>query len=227
MRDNTYEWYLTKAFHSYSNDVSLTGLIYVHSIAETNALNSLDQNLPLFGELCGWGKLSHVTLVSTMWDGVQPEVGIAREQELRSWFLRPVADNGLSVRRLEKGTPEEAWKIVNGLISDRDETESTLLQQKLNGFRVQLSKTETGREIYGSFRKLVLDHGEHMQSLLVHIDASDNPVELKKLRREYVEIKESFQTVLKGVKGMGIRPGKMIMNPFFEWRVRAVSFHFL
>jgi hypothetical protein len=162
-----------------------------------------------------------------MWDEVQPEVGIAREQELRSLFLRSTADNRLSICRLEKETPEEAWKIVNNLITDRNERESTLLQQKLIGFGIQLDKTETGREIYASFRQLVLDHGEHVQSILAQIDTSDNPVELKKLRREYVGIRDSFQTVLKGVKGMGIRPGKMIMNPFFEWRVRAVSFHFL
>lgn len=180
----------------------------------------------MFGELCGWGKLSHVTLVSTMWDEFQPEVGIAREQDLRSLFSGPVADNGVSIRRLERGTSEEAWKIVDSLISERDERESLLLQQRLHAFGVQLNKTETGREIHRSFRKLVLEHEEYMQSILAGIDASDNPVELKKLRREYVGIRESFQTILKGAKGMGIRPGRLIMNPFFEWRVRAVRFNF-
>lgn len=185
--------------------------------------DSLHQNLPMFGELCGWGKMSQVTLVLTMWDKVQPEVGAAREQELRELFSGPVADNGLYVDRLEEGGLEEAWGIVDRLIAEHEKRVVALLRQKLLRFETQLNKTETGREIYESFHELLLDGEGVVKSLLAQVEESSGSVE-KGLREEYAKMKEQFQSTLRKAKELGIRPGRLIMGPFFEWRVKVVGF---
>ena len=69
---------------SYTANIKLNGIIYLHRISDVRMQGSAKKNLFMFKKLCGPNALRHVILATTMWDRVSEVEGRAREQELTS-----------------------------------------------------------------------------------------------------------------------------------------------
>lgn len=69
---------------SYTADVRLSGIIYLHRISDAKMQGSALKNLFMFKKLCGPNALKSVILATTMWDMVTETIGQAREEELAS-----------------------------------------------------------------------------------------------------------------------------------------------
>jgi hypothetical protein len=65
----------------------------------------------LFADLCGQDVMRNVVLATTMWNQVDENVGIQRENELKE-IWRSILAKG-SVARRFTGTFESAWDIVD------------------------------------------------------------------------------------------------------------------
>lgn len=102
---------------AYQDKTRLTGVICLHRISDTRMSGSSTKNLRMLRSLCGTSNLSHVSLVTTMWDKVQPEEGENREAELLSTgkFWGDMRDDGAMVRRYDN-TKERALILVNELL---------------------------------------------------------------------------------------------------------------
>ena len=69
---------------SYTAQIRLSGIIYLHRISDSRMQGSAKRNLLMFKKLCGPDALKQVTLATTMWDRVSEVEGEARERELTS-----------------------------------------------------------------------------------------------------------------------------------------------
>ncbi|KAK2743511.1 hypothetical protein FQN57_004808 [Myotisia sp. PD_48] len=67
---------------SYSDNIKLNGLIYLHRITDVRMQGSAKRNLTMFKKLCGDDVFTSVLLVTSMWDLVSASVGASREKEL-------------------------------------------------------------------------------------------------------------------------------------------------
>jgi hypothetical protein len=102
---------------AYDDKTRLTGVIYLQRISDVRMSGSSYKNLKLFRSLCGMRNLSHVILVSTMWDKVTDEEGAGRERDLLSegkWW-GDMKNAGAIVRRYDN-TAGGAMTLVNELL---------------------------------------------------------------------------------------------------------------
>ncbi|KAI6125851.1 hypothetical protein EDD16DRAFT_1702963 [Pisolithus croceorrhizus] len=99
---------------TYEESIKLRGVLYLHRISDLQVVGMPPMNYNMFKELCGRDNFKNVILVTTMWDDVTEEVGLARERELHSDFWGAMIVLGSTTHRFE-GTSESAWKIINSL----------------------------------------------------------------------------------------------------------------
>ncbi|KAH7022527.1 hypothetical protein EDB80DRAFT_694949 [Ilyonectria destructans] len=106
---------------------------------------SAKRNLVLFKKLCGEDTLQKVALTTTMWDMVNKEEGLQREEELMNtqefwgWML----SKGSTVHR-HYHTRESAMNIITQLAS-RNKPFATDLQTQLVDQRLTLDRTSVGK----------------------------------------------------------------------------------
>src|SRR5882762_770031 len=97
--------------NSYSMNVKIAGIIYLHQITNNRANRSLLKNLKLFSRLCGQEAMPNVVIATTMWDVIKEERGAVREADLRKNFWMDMLAEGCSTARFDN-TYETAWNIV-------------------------------------------------------------------------------------------------------------------
>jgi hypothetical protein len=73
--------WLTK---TYAENVKLSGIIYLHRIADVRLSGSAMNNLRLFKKLCDRENMDVVVLATTVWDMISDTVGQTREIQLQS-----------------------------------------------------------------------------------------------------------------------------------------------
>ncbi|XP_006459417.1 hypothetical protein AGABI2DRAFT_65890 [Agaricus bisporus var. bisporus H97] len=209
---------------TYSKQVKLSGLIYLHRITDNRMAGSPYRNLRMFGELCGDVAMTQVRLVTTMWGKVKPEIGEAREKEVRERFWKSFIEKGSRTERLRDTTGEEAWRIVEQLIDDSKERDAVLLQQELVDLEKQLNETAAGKTLSSSLQKILADQKETLRSLLVQVEKSNDPDLAKELEKEYARIKDQFKRTFQEVEKLKIPIiGRRIILFFLGKRTRAVS----
>ncbi|GLB39664.1 putative 50S ribosome-binding GTPase [Lyophyllum shimeji] len=69
---------------TYEEHITLTGLLFFHRITDVRMRGTPLRNLTMFEALCG--QEASVVLTTTLWDEVHPQIGEARERELREEF---------------------------------------------------------------------------------------------------------------------------------------------
>lgn len=80
--------------------------------------SSAIKNIQLLREICGDPFLSRVTLVTTMWDTVNQQIGMNREEELKTSFWQDILCGGAMYQR-HYGTKKTALNIVDGYFHDK------------------------------------------------------------------------------------------------------------
>ncbi|OCK89282.1 uncharacterized protein K441DRAFT_667909 [Cenococcum geophilum 1.58] len=69
---------------SYSNNVFISGIIYLHRISDNRVSGSTKRNIEMLKGLCGSHAFRNVNIVTTMWKGGEAEEGLRKENQLRS-----------------------------------------------------------------------------------------------------------------------------------------------
>ncbi|XP_006459451.1 hypothetical protein AGABI2DRAFT_191422 [Agaricus bisporus var. bisporus H97] len=208
----------------YKADVKLSGLIYLHRITDNRMAGSPYKNLRMFGELCGDVAMNQVFLVSTMWGKIKPEIGEAREQELKDRFWEPLIKKGSSVERLSKTKSDEAWRIVNKLIEIHDKKlkkEIVLLQEEMVDLGIKLNETQAGKTLYTSLQKQLVDQKDALKSLLTQVEKSNDRELTKELKKEYDKIEADFQKTFEEAKKFKVSIGTKIVGIFGGKKAKA------
>ncbi|KAF9442974.1 hypothetical protein P691DRAFT_779134 [Macrolepiota fuliginosa MF-IS2] len=207
---------------TYQRDIKLCGLVYLHRITDNRMAGSPLKNLRMFGNLCGDVAMNRVILLSTMWPKIKPEVGIAREAELRNRFWAPLIERGSSIARLQdSNSAREAWNIIEALIKAQDDREAVLLQEELVDLEKNLNETQAGKTLYTSLQKLLDGQRESLKKLLEQVEDSRDPSLARELKKEYQRMERDFQKTFDEVKKLKIPLGKRILDFLFGKRARA------
>ena len=117
---------------SYTKDVPIAGIIYLHDITLRRYYGSTRLNLAMFRQLCGEEFFHSVIMATSQWDNLpNEEAGRLREQELRKGFWKESVEAGAKVMRIQH-KPADQEAIINHLLDNYVER----LNQKLDGFDV-------------------------------------------------------------------------------------------
>lgn len=138
---------------TYSKDIKLNGIIYLHRITDTRMVGSAKKNLFIFKKLCGENALKNVTLATTMWEAVQPSDGERREHELLKTqdFWGYMRSNGAKVER-HYNNRESAMRILSKFFTE-DQVVTAMQEELVNG-KKKLLDTEAGMELNSEYRKM-------------------------------------------------------------------------
>ena len=141
LKDITF--WLSKA---YEDNISLTGIIYLHRITDTRMGGVALKDLNMFKKLCGEESFSSVALVTTFWEDVVLRAGEARERELMLTpeFYGTMLRAGSKMKR-HTNNRESAMAIIADLV-DRGTTTVLNIQHEL-GAGKQLDETAAGVEL--------------------------------------------------------------------------------
>ncbi|KAH7905076.1 P-loop containing nucleoside triphosphate hydrolase protein [Hygrophoropsis aurantiaca] len=101
--------------HSYSSQMKLAGVIYLHEISQSRMFGTSRKSLTMFRRLCGDNALKKVIIATTKWSEVGEKVGIHREDELMSTFWREMIGQGSRMARFQD-THNSAWDIVDLMV---------------------------------------------------------------------------------------------------------------
>ncbi|KAI6125339.1 P-loop containing nucleoside triphosphate hydrolase protein [Pisolithus croceorrhizus] len=100
----------------------LSAILYFHRISDNRMAGTPLQNLRFFERLCGENATSKVTLVTTMWDEVDSEVGKERLRELKKGYWQGMVSRGSTTFECEdpQGSP---MKLLQQIVQQMKEQE--------------------------------------------------------------------------------------------------------
>ena len=142
----------------------LSGILYFHRISDLKMGGTQTRNFRMFRTLCGDVALRNVVIVTNMWSRVEPEVGEAREVELRTEdiFFKPALVRGTNMARHEN-TKLSAEAIIRLLI---DKPPLPLqIQEELVVQRKDIADTTAGRELNQELNNEIKKHREDIRTL--------------------------------------------------------------
>ncbi|KAH7914568.1 P-loop containing nucleoside triphosphate hydrolase protein, partial [Hygrophoropsis aurantiaca] len=148
---------------SYSDEMKLTGVIYLHEISQTRMLGTTRKNFMMFHKLVGAEAARNVILTSTKWAHIKQEAGRNREEQLVATFWKEMIESGSRIARF-LGTHESAWEIIN-LIVERNALEALHIQRELVDLGKLIPDTEAGNALRLTLQGLVETHKQTISRL--------------------------------------------------------------
>ncbi|KAI2624905.1 P-loop containing nucleoside triphosphate hydrolase protein [Hypoxylon sp. NC1633] len=202
---------------AYTDNIRLSGIIYLHRITDTRMQGSAKKNLFMFNKLCGSGALKRVILATTMWGNLANEgIGVKREKELVEteefwgWMTR----HGSQIKR-HHDTKESAKSLLQIFVSSSDTPMGKLkIQEEIVDRHKTLNQTSAGMELDSAmaqerekFRKEIEEMKAEMKEAKAARDLEaaksieENRQEvlkkIKSLERDREDLKVSFEAMYK------------------------------
>jgi len=143
--------WLTKA---YTNNIKLTGIIYLHRILDVRLGGSAMKNLRMFKKLCGADNLGSVVLCTTFWGQVDEATAAVREHQLqtREEFWGGLIARGSKMFRQDQGK-SSGENIIKYLVGRRSKMVLEIQKEMVDG-RKTLTQTAAGAEVQADLEKL-------------------------------------------------------------------------
>ncbi|KIL67674.1 hypothetical protein M378DRAFT_159507 [Amanita muscaria Koide BX008] len=189
---------------AYENGKKLSGVIYFHRISDFRVGGISRRNFKMFRELCGDDNLKNVLIVTNMWGEVDPQVGLARENELSSKdiFFKPALEKGAQFLRHEN-TTESAYNIIRQVMKNHPVT--LRIQEELVDQKKDISETAAGIELNKELHEQAERHRKEIVELQKEmreaINAKDEEtrreleIETRKLQQEMERIQRDSSTL--------------------------------
>ena len=162
------------------------------------------RNFVMFQKLCGPAFLANVVLATTRWSEVNPAVGEARENELKTKaaFFKSIIDLGSPLMRYENSF-ESARNILGHLVSKTPLP--LLIQREIADEMKTVSETAAGLELHREILEQAKRHEEEMSVLLEEIDELEKEhdeigtknldMEVRELRDRMMRLQEEAHTL--------------------------------
>ncbi|KAK1223447.1 hypothetical protein PQX77_013686 [Marasmius sp. AFHP31] len=175
----------------------LAGIIYFHRITDVRMGRVALRNIELLGGLCGDDFLKNVAIVTTRWDEVEPNVGEARERELRenNTFFKPLLEKGAHMFRHDK-LQSSAQGVLLHLLEGVPQP--LLIQTELVNDCKDLADTSAGAVLICESQMLAKEYGR-MLTRLRHelkgsIEAQDRTLRME-IEAEISSLEEDIMCV--------------------------------
>ncbi|KAF4850967.1 Vegetative incompatibility protein HET-E-1 [Colletotrichum siamense] len=132
---------------TYKKKVHIRGILYLHRITDVRMQGAAIRNLFMFKKLCGKDALQNVILVTTMWGEVRHNVGIQREDELRTkpGYWGEMISRGSRMAR-HHNHDESARNIIHTLLDTTTRT-TLAIQTEMVDENKDLHDTSAGKEL--------------------------------------------------------------------------------
>lgn len=179
--------------------ISLKGVVYLHRITDMRFAGSSMETLKIFTKICGESALSNVILATTRWDEVDPVLGAAREEELRTKFWQYMLQNNSKMVRFY-GSTDSAEGMVSLLINKPNIVFD--IQREVVDENKATSETGAGSVIRDQLLECQAETEEIMHDLTLHkqkLKASDR-MNHRQVQEDIVEQQEYLQKLHKGQK---------------------------
>ncbi|GLB39635.1 putative 50S ribosome-binding GTPase [Lyophyllum shimeji] len=196
---------------SYSANMKLAGVVYMHEISQTRMLGTSLKNLEMFQKLCGEEGLKNVILATTKWSEVPPEVGARREDQLKDRHWKPMLELGSALRRFED-TQQSGWDIIEHILkngSTEAATDAVAIQQELVEIDKILPETEAGQKLRYTLEELLESQRQTSAQLR---DDEGNP-ELKSMLEEN---RQKIGATMQQLKALNIPFTRRLRNFFLQ-----------
>ncbi|KAG6820492.1 hypothetical protein H0H93_016299, partial [Arthromyces matolae] len=142
---------------SYSANMTLAGVIYLHEISQTRMLGTARKNLDMFYKLIGQDATKNVVLATTKWSDIPEDVGGRREDQLRDRHWTYLLKLGADLKRF-RDTRESGWDIIQHIIDqarDSPTTDFVAIQNELVEVKKMLPETEAGQALLYTLEELL------------------------------------------------------------------------
>ena len=172
-----------------TEDLRLSGLLYLHRITDDRVGGTALKNLGMFRKLVGDHGMKNVILVTTMWGKLrQSDDGEARVKELTKTgkFWGGMISSGAIHKRYD-GTKEDALRIVQMMLPN-EPIKLQIQQEHENGTR--LADTAAGKEVAGRLHELKAHHVQEMAELKEQLSLATQKGN-EKLKHELQALKDS------------------------------------
>ena len=141
------KWHCVHHDDSYTNEMKLGGVIYLHDISLSRMLGATRKNLEVFQKLCGDDAFRSVILGTTKWGDVFKEEGDMRTEQLRDNYWRDMVDQGSKVFKFEDSS-KSAWTMVDSIVElSRRRGEVLQIQRELVVSLKVIPDTEAGQKL--------------------------------------------------------------------------------
>ncbi|KAH7925408.1 hypothetical protein BV22DRAFT_1065062 [Leucogyrophana mollusca] len=195
---------------SYSDNMRLAGVVYLHDISQTRMLGTPRKNFEMFGKLCGEDALGNVILATTKWSDVLYETGRSRERQLSGTFWRDMIDHGSRMAQF-RGDHASAWTIVN-LIIKKDPL-ILQIQKELVDLGKLIPETEAGNSLRARLKDLVENYKRAAAELRDENGREDD----EDLQQRLQDTENQIHSLLGQIQDLRVPLSKRIMA-FFGFR---------
>ncbi|KAF5359590.1 hypothetical protein D9756_003428 [Leucocoprinus leucothites] len=196
-------------------NILLDGILYLHRISDNRMAGTPLRNLDVFEKLCGPQAFSRVVMVTTMWDEVEEDMGMRRENELISSFWRPMMSRGSeTVRYLN--TADSAWGILGRFLEGpRERLKAIQLQKETVKQQKTLSKTDAGQELYNKLDELDKKRRALIRSLEKQMKRSGTNEEMVAiLRQQHDELERQRKEAIGELQELKVSVPQRFMKSF-------------
>jgi len=150
------------------------------------------KNLRLFEKLCGQD-FKKIVFTTTMWDEVDPEIGVRREQDMIDRYWSWMIDRGSRVSRFLQ-TRASAFQVLRPIIDDINAREDLLLQKEMNDIALTLRQTSAGAILYNKFEALVTRQQKMLEGIREEMKQPEvDEAQLQLLMEEYRKLSEKWR----------------------------------
>ncbi|KAI0905334.1 P-loop containing nucleoside triphosphate hydrolase protein [Ustulina deusta] len=180
---------------AYRNEMKLSGIIYLHPISDTRVTHHATKNLQMFQKLTGENNLKNVVLVTSMWDKVSNEEGLAREKELKTKFWKVLlAWEAKAIRYA--GTAESARSIAQTLMANQPFF--VQLQEEMGKGNKALRDTAAGQQVMMELVRMKEEHKRELADMeaTMRNTAAENKLVVEALKEHYQERLKDLERTL-------------------------------
>lgn len=189
---------------SYSQNVFIHGIVYLHCIANNRMSGSSKRSIDMFMALCGYSTYSNVAIATTFWNLPERRTFMQREAELRedtAFFGGIVAEGARLFRHGEFG--QDAWQlqgsarsIVRHVVAQSHLTPIVLLiQHELVDEHKTLDQTTAGVVVAGELHDVAEDYKCRIAALQKEMKNTIRERESNR-KAEIADFRDQFQRML-------------------------------
>lgn len=189
---------------SYSRNVFIHGIIYLHRIADNRMSGSSKRNIDMFKTLCGYSTYSNVAIATTFWNQWERQTFVQREAELKddpAFFGGILSEGARLFRHGEFGQNvlqlrDSAHAIVRHVVAQSRLAPIVLLiQHELVDEHKALEQTAAGVVIAGELAKVADGYKRQLATLQNDLK---NEIENqgRNQKAEITDLKNEFQQKL-------------------------------
>ncbi|KAJ4490088.1 P-loop containing nucleoside triphosphate hydrolase protein [Lentinula aciculospora] len=179
--------------NEYDQHRKLNGTIFFHRMSDPRFGGQSRRSLRIFRELCGAATFKNVVVLTTFWDRVNEDEGLAREEELKSNsnFFKDLVEGGarfMRHNRKDSGAREVLDHIFTLV------PVNVQIQQEIRVEGKSLEETAAGSVHREEIDRMIAKHKKEMDDLNSEITTvkKGNDALMRELKEERVELRKKI-----------------------------------